>query len=88
MEEEIVKSELKGRSILIALDANSKLESDYIPGDLHGLTKKSEIIGQANFRTWTFPWKLYEPVQGSHHKKKNNLIQKYNRFCHYNKEGC
>ena len=35
LEEEIIKSELAGKSILMELDANSKLGKELIPGDIH-----------------------------------------------------
>ena len=43
LEEEIVKAELAGKSILIELDANSKLGPQWIPGDMHPLTENGRI---------------------------------------------
>ena len=35
LEQEIVKAEIEGKSIIIEMDANSKLGPDLIPGDVH-----------------------------------------------------
>ena len=44
LEEEIVKAELEGKSILIELDANSKLGKDLIPGDLHTQSENGKLL--------------------------------------------
>ena len=44
LEEEIVKAELDGKSILIELDANSKLGPELIPGDLHSQSDNGKIL--------------------------------------------
>ena len=42
--EEIVKAELAGKSILIELDANSKLGNDIIPGDPHSQSENGKLL--------------------------------------------
>ena len=44
LEEEIVKAELAGKSILIELDANSKLGYDIIPGDKHCQSENGKLL--------------------------------------------
>ena len=44
LEEEIVKAELAGKSILIELDANSKLGPELIPGDMHAQTMNGKVL--------------------------------------------
>ena len=44
LEQEIVKAELAGKSILIEMDANSKLGSKYIPGDKHIQSENGKIL--------------------------------------------
>ena len=44
LEQEIVKAELDGKSILIELDANSKLGPQYIPGDMHCQTENGKLL--------------------------------------------
>ena len=43
LEQEIVKAELAGKSILIEMDANSKLGSQYIHGDKHKQSENGKI---------------------------------------------
>ena len=44
LEEEIVKAELAGKSILIELDANSKLGCELIPGDKHCQSENGKLL--------------------------------------------
>ena len=44
LEEEIVKSELAGKSIIVELDANSKLGPELIPGDMHPQSDNGKIL--------------------------------------------
>ena len=44
LEEEIIKAELAGKSILIELDANSKLGSNLIPGDKHKQSENGKLL--------------------------------------------
>ena len=44
LEEEIVKAELAGKSIVVEMDANSKLGPDLIPGDKHPRSENGRIL--------------------------------------------
>ena len=44
LEEEVVKAELAGKSLIIELDANSKLGPDLIPGDKHKQSDNGRIL--------------------------------------------
>ena len=44
LEEEIVKAELLGKSMIIELDANSKLGPQIIPGDIHQQSENGKIL--------------------------------------------
>ena len=44
LETEIVKTELAGKSIIIAMDANSKLGPQYIPKDPHEMSPNGKIL--------------------------------------------
>ena len=44
LEEEVVKAELAGKSIIIELDANSKLGPELIPGDKHQQSENGRIL--------------------------------------------
>ena len=44
LEEEIIKAEFEGKSILIEIDANSKLGCDIIPGDNHAQSENGKIL--------------------------------------------
>ena len=44
LEEEILKAELAGKTILIELDANSKLGPDVIPGDMHPQSINGKVL--------------------------------------------
>ena len=44
LEEEIVSAEYEGKSVLIAMDANSKLGPNYISGDPHEMSKNGKIL--------------------------------------------
>ena len=44
LEEEIVKAELLGKSMIIELDANSKLGPQIIPGDVHQQSENGKIL--------------------------------------------
>ena len=44
LEEEIAAGELEGRSIIVALDANAKLGSNYIPGDPYPQSENGKIL--------------------------------------------
>ena len=44
LEQEIVKAELAGKSILMEMDANSKLGTNYIPGDKHVQTENGKLL--------------------------------------------
>ena len=44
MEEEIAKAGFAGKSIIISLDANSKLGSDYIPKDTHKQSPNGKLF--------------------------------------------
>ena len=46
LEEEIVKAELAGKSIIIELDANSKLGPQIIPGDKHQQSENGKILSR------------------------------------------
>ena len=43
LEAEIVKAELEGKSVIIELDANSKLGPIMIPGDMHAQSENGKI---------------------------------------------
>ena len=45
LETEIVKAELAGKSIIIAMDANSKLGPEYIPKDTHDMSANGKLLG-------------------------------------------
>ena len=44
LEEEIIKAQLAGKSIIIELDANSKLGPQMIPGDMHCQSENGKIL--------------------------------------------
>ena len=44
LEEEVVKAELAGRSIIVEMDANSKLGPELIPGDKHPQSDNGRIL--------------------------------------------
>ena len=44
LEEEIIKAELQGTSIIIEMDSNSKLGPDIIPGDPHQQTNNGKLL--------------------------------------------
>ena len=44
LEEEVVKAELAGKSIIIELDANAKLGPDFIPGDKHQQSENGRLL--------------------------------------------
>ena len=44
LEQEIIKAEIEGKSILIELDANSKLGPDLIPGDMHEQSENGKVL--------------------------------------------
>ena len=44
LEEEIVKAELAGKSVIVELDANSKLGPKYIPGDIHNQSDNGKLL--------------------------------------------
>ena len=44
LEQEMLKAELAGKSILIEMDANSKLGPQYIPGDMHHQTENGKLL--------------------------------------------
>ena len=44
LEQEISRAELAGRSIIIAMDANSKLGPEIIPSDPHQITPNGQIL--------------------------------------------
>ena len=44
LEEEIAKSELSGRSIMLCLDANSKMGSNHIPEDPHEISENGKVL--------------------------------------------
>ena len=46
LEEEVEKASCAGKSIVIELDANSKLGPNYIPGDPHGITPNGKLLAQ------------------------------------------
>ena len=59
LEEEIIKSELAGKSILIKMDANSKFGPQMILGDKHCLTENGKLLAGINIhigkKTKEFP---------------------------------
>ena len=44
LEQEIIKAEVAGKSIMIELDANSKLGPNFIPGDMHDQSENGKIL--------------------------------------------
>ena len=44
LEEEIVKATVAGKSVIIEMDANSKLEKEYIPCDPHTITPNGKLL--------------------------------------------
>ena len=44
LEEEVTKAELSGKSLIIELDANSKLGPEIIPGDKHKQSENGRIL--------------------------------------------
>ena len=44
LEKEIVKASVAGKSVIIEMDANSKLGPDYIPGDPHKITPNGKLL--------------------------------------------
>ena len=46
LEEEIVKAEMAGKSLIIELDANSKLGPQCIPGDKHPQSENGRILSE------------------------------------------
>ena len=46
LEQEIIKAELAGKSVLIEMDANSKLGPDLIPGDKHPQSQNGQVLSQ------------------------------------------
>ena len=46
LDQEIVKAQIAGKSVYISMDANSKLGTEYIPGDNHKMSKNGEILAE------------------------------------------
>ena len=46
LEEEILKAEMAGKSIIVQLDANSKLGPDLVPGDRHQQSDNGRLLAQ------------------------------------------
>ena len=46
LDQEIVKAQLEGKSVFVSMDANSKLGPQYIPGDLHNMSKNGEVLAE------------------------------------------
>jgi hypothetical protein len=44
LEEEVTKAELSGKSLIIELDANSKLGPEIIPGDKHKQSENGRVL--------------------------------------------
>ena len=44
LEAEVSRAELEGRSVIICMDANSKLGSEFIPRDPHGQSQNGKIL--------------------------------------------
>ena len=44
LEQEIVKAELAGKSVMIEMDANSKLGPGLIPGDMHAQSENGKVL--------------------------------------------
>ena len=44
LEEEVTKAEIAGKSIMISLDANSKLGKEWIPKDSHPISQNGRIL--------------------------------------------
>ena len=46
LDQEISKAEICGKSVFVALDANSKLGPEFIPNDLHKMSNNGEILAE------------------------------------------
>ena len=46
LDQEVGKAHLEGISVYISMDANSKLGPEYIPGDLHNMSKNGEVLSE------------------------------------------
>ena len=44
LEEEIASAEYEGKSVIITMDANSKLGPNYIPGDSHDMSQNGKVL--------------------------------------------
>ena len=44
LEQEIIKAEIAGKSVIIEMDANSKLGPNIIPGDMHSQSENGKIL--------------------------------------------
>ena len=44
LEEEVVKAEMAGRSIILSMDANSKLGTEHIPGDPNKKSENGKVL--------------------------------------------
>ena len=77
LEEQIIKAELAGKSILIELDANSKLGPELIPGDMHSQSMNGKVLAAIIARHGLVCWfsnkeKSYKTHnRGEHHRFRN-----------------
>ena len=46
LDQEVGKAQSEGISVYISMDANSKLGPEYIPGDLHTMSKNGEVLAE------------------------------------------
>ena len=44
LDKEIGKAQLENKSVFVSMDANSKLGPQYIPGDLHNMSKTKRYL--------------------------------------------
>ena len=54
LEQEVIKAKMEGKSIIIAMDANSKLGPDVIPGDKHSQSPNGRILADIILRHQLF----------------------------------
>ena len=46
LDQEVLKSQIEGKSVFVSFDANSKLGPQYIPKDPHPMSKNGEILAE------------------------------------------
>ena len=78
MEEEKVKATVAGKSVIIEMDANSKLGEKYISGDPHTITPNGNFLAGVVERQELLVVNGLEPCHGTitRTRKAKNIIEK------------